>query len=181
MQSGDVILKFGDVDTPDTRTLLRAVSDTPAGTSVDVVIWRDGSEKILKVTVAEMPEDIDKPSKLADGSDNSLEDGTLDALGMTIITMTDDMRSRFNVADDATGVIIAQVQRDSDAASKGLRRGDLIVKIGGDMVEALSDVVEGIKSAEDDDRPSVLLQINRGGNFQFVPVKIADETEEDSD
>ena len=180
VQSGDVVLKFGDTDTVDTRTLLRAVSDTPAGTAVDMVVWRDGKKKTLSVTVGEMPEDVDQPNQTADGGD-SLDDDTLDALGMMMITMTDDMRDRFNIPEDASGVIVAQVRRDSDAASKGLRRGDLIVRISGRQIESLTDVREGIEKAEDGEKSSVLLQINRGGNYRFVPVKLKEESEEDSE
>jgi serine protease Do len=181
VQSGDVVLKFGDADTVDTRTLLRAVSDTPAGTTVDMVVWRDGKKKTLSVTVAEMPEDIDQPNQVADGGEDNLDDDTLDALGMTMITMTDDMRDRFNIPEEATGVIVAQVRRDSDAASKGLRRGDLIVRISGRDIESLADLREGIEQAEDNDKSAVLLQINRGGNFRFVPVKLEDEAEEETE
>ncbi len=179
--SGDVILKFDGTDTPDTRTLLRAVSDTPAGQEVDMVVWRDGEEKTLQVTIGEMPEDIDEPSAIASNGNNALEDDALDALGMTIITMTDEMRTRFNIPDDANGVIVAQVRRTSDAAAKGLRRGDLIVRIGGQTVEDLDDISAGIESAKADDKPAVLVQINRGGNFRFVPIKLDDEDEEDEE
>ena len=100
---------------------------------------------------------------------------------MTIITMTDEMRTRFNIPDEANGVIVAQVRRTSDAAAKGLRRGDLIVRIGGQTVEDLDDISAGIESAKADDKPAVLVQINRGGNFRFVPLKLDDEDEEDED
>jgi serine protease Do len=179
--SGDVILKFGDTDTPDTRTLLRAVSDTLAGREVDMVVWRDGQEKTLQVTIGEMPEDIDQPSAIASDGKSDLEDDALEALGMTIIAMTDEMRSRFNIPDDATGVIVAQVSRTSDAASKGLRRGDLIVRIGGQPVENLDDVAAGIAAAEADEKPAVLVQINRGGNFRFVPIKLEEEAKGDQE
>ncbi|TDI62005.1 MAG: Do family serine endopeptidase [Alphaproteobacteria bacterium] len=177
--SGDVILKFDDKDTPDTRTLLRAVSDTPAGQEVDMVVWRDGDTKTLQVTVGEMPDDIDEPSSVASNGKSDLEDDTLDALGMMIITMTDEMRSRFNIPDEASGVIVAQVRRSSDAATKGLRRGDLIVRIGGQAVEDLDDISQGIEKAKADDKLAVLIQINRGGNFRFVPIKLDDEEAEE--
>jgi len=179
MISGDVVLQFAGEETPDTRTLLRAVADTPAGTEVEVVVWRDGEEVRLNVTVAEMPEDVDASSSVAsnDGSDEGDED-MLEALGMTMMALTDDIRTRFNIEDDATGVIIAQVDRTSDAAAKGLRRGDLIVRIGGKPVETVAGIRDVITAAEDDGKPSVLLQINRGGNFRFVPVKLDSEDDE---
>jgi len=179
MISGDVVLQFAGEETPDTRTLLRAVADTPAGTEVEVVVWRDGEEVRLNVTVAEMPEDVDASSSVAsnDGSDEGDED-MLEALGMTMMALTDDIRTRFNIEDDATGVIIAQVDRTSDAAAKGLRRGDLLVRIGGKPVETVAGIRDVITAAEDDGKPSVLLQINRGGNFRFVPVKLDSEDDE---
>lgn len=179
MISGDVVLKFAGEDTPDTRTLLRAVADTPAGTEVEVVVWRDGEEVTLNVTVAEMPEDVDSSSSVAnnEGGEEGEED-MLEALGMTMMALTDDIRSRFNIEEDATGIIVAQVDRTSDAAAKGLRRGDLIVRIGGKTVETVAAIKDGITAAEEDGKPSVLLQINRGGNFRFVPVKLDTKDDE---
>ena len=57
MEQGDVILSFNGQDVAETRELPRIVAATPAGKPVDVVVWRNGERKTLRVTVAQMKED----------------------------------------------------------------------------------------------------------------------------
>ena len=48
MKAGDVILSFGGEPIEDTRELVRIVADTEVGSTVDVVVFRDGAETTLQ-------------------------------------------------------------------------------------------------------------------------------------
>jgi len=49
--AGDVILKVGDQAVSDTDELKEAISDMETGTETPIVVWRDGKQQTLKVTV----------------------------------------------------------------------------------------------------------------------------------
>jgi serine protease Do len=49
--AGDVILKVGDQAVSDTDELREAISDLEAGAETPIVVWRDGKQQTLKVTV----------------------------------------------------------------------------------------------------------------------------------
>ena len=177
MQSGDVVLSYNNEPTPDTRTLLRAVADTPAGTTVPVKVWRAGKEKSLSVTVGEMPEDIDGPSSRTSSGPLQEDEDRLETLGMMLVPLSDELRSRFGIEDDTDGVLVAQIDRSSTAAAKGVRRGDLIVQVEGRDIRSLSDVREGVQSARDAGKKAALVRVNRGGQYLFLAIKL-DEDEE---
>ncbi len=178
VESGDVILEFDGQPVPDTRTLLRVVADTPTGKSSEIVVWRDGRRKNLTVSVGEMKPDEERPSRIASGDDGDESDGNdgfVDALGMTLAEITDEARDRFNLPDDATGVVVAQVRRTSHAAQEGIRRGDLIVEVNRRDIEEPGDVETAVKSARDDDRKSVLVRVRRGENYLFIALRLEDD------
>ncbi|NHX27266.1 PDZ domain-containing protein, partial [Escherichia coli] len=51
IESGDVILSFDGADVADTRELVRMVGNSTVGSTVRVVIYRDGGTQTLKVTL----------------------------------------------------------------------------------------------------------------------------------
>ncbi|NIT94703.1 MAG: PDZ domain-containing protein, partial [Actinobacteria bacterium] len=55
LQTGDVIIGFGDEAVEDARTLPRMVAATDAGDKVTVTVWRDGEKKSLPVTLGSLP------------------------------------------------------------------------------------------------------------------------------
>src|SRR6185369_16730096 len=89
------------------------------------------------------------------------EPGALAALGM-------------QVAPDAQGhgVRVAGVDASSDAAQKGLRRGDLILRAGERAVSSPSDLKTAVAEAKKAGKKSVLLFVARGAQHTFVPVEI---------
>jgi serine protease Do len=70
------------------------------------------------------------------------------------------------------GVAIAGIEANSDAATKGLRRGDVILQAGGHPTHAAADVRAAVAEARKEGRKQVLLFIARGGQHIFVPVEI---------
>ena len=55
IRNGDVVLRFNNQDVREMRNLPRIVAETPVGREVPVVVWRDGREQTVNVTVGELP------------------------------------------------------------------------------------------------------------------------------
>ena len=60
----------------------------------------------------------------------------------------------------------------SDAAKKGLRRGDVVVRANERAVDGPQDVIAAVDAARKAGRTSVLLFIYREGRQLGVPIKI---------
>ncbi|HZZ33037.1 MAG TPA: PDZ domain-containing protein, partial [Phenylobacterium sp.] len=78
------------------------------------------------------------------------------------------------VAPDSQGkgVRVAGVDESSDAAQKGLRRGDLILRAGEQTTNSPTDLKTAVAEAKKAGKKSVLLFVARGGVHTFVPVEI---------
>jgi serine protease Do len=78
------------------------------------------------------------------------------------------------VAPDAQGkgVRVAGVDDSSDAAQKGLRRGDLILRAGDRATNTPAELKAAVAEAKKAGRKSVLLFVGRGAQHTFVPVDI---------
>ena len=173
MESGDVILSFDGKQVEDTRGLVRQVGNTQVGKTVRVVVFRDGKTQTLKVTLgrreaaegavpAAQPNGEEEPSEAA-------------ILGMTLSTLTEELRGQLDLGDEATGLVVTDVDNLSEAYEKGLRAGDVITEAGQQKVNAIGDFEDRIADAEEAGRKSILLLVRRAGEPRFVALPLDSE------
>ena len=96
---------------------------------------------------------------------------TVDQLGLSLAPLDGDARERFSLDDEVEGVVIAGVDRGSDAEAKELSPGDVIVEVNQQKVSSPEDVAERVEKAREEGRQSVLMLISQGGSLRFVVVK----------
>ncbi|TVR84120.1 MAG: DegQ family serine endoprotease [Rhodospirillales bacterium] len=173
LEKGDVILRFDGKPVGEMRQLPRIVADTEVGRTVNVVVWRDGREVSVEVTVAELEEDelrvSRRPVPPGQADPTSL---TVERLGITVAEIDDSLREQFELSDMTEGVIVTEVQSNSVAGERGIRRGDVIVEVGQQEVRTPEDVVTRVEEAEADGRASVLMLVEGVGGPRFVAVPI---------
>jgi serine protease Do len=170
IQPGDVILKFDGREVTDMRRLPRMVAETPVDKSVDVQLWRKKQQKTVQVKVAELPEE-----QVASASPRgvpSTRSDEVSALGLHIATVTPELKEKYGLADEATGIVVTEVDSNGAAAEKGVRAGDIIQEVNQEAVKNPADVSAKIKAARDQGKKTVLLLINQKGDLRFVAVRI---------
>ncbi|PCJ05234.1 MAG: serine protease [Rhodobacteraceae bacterium] len=170
MLAGDVILTFDGVDVEDTRALVRQVGATEVGKAVRVVVHREEGTETLLVTLGRR-EDAERSAE-APEDDAVPETAEKELLGLTIGTLTDEMRSELNAPEDSGGVVILSVDETSEAWEKGLRGGDIITEAGQQKVSALGDLEDRIEEAKEAGRKSLLLLVRRNGQPRFVALNL---------
>ena len=96
------------------------------------------------------------------------------ALGLSLQPLTPELARAANLPATARGVIITAVDPNSDAAEKGLQRGDLIVSVNNQPVTTPAQVVAAVDAARRKaGRSSVLLLVKRGQRPErFVGIDI---------
>jgi serine protease Do len=173
VKSGDVILEFDGKPVDDTRALLRAVADAPAGKRVPIVVWRDGGRRTLSVQVGQMQPDDEKPAVPQEKKPGATPtvSGSIDALGMTLAAINDETRKQIELPEKATGVVVTKVERGSEAAQKDIKRGDIIARIGAREIRSPAEARAAIEAERKSGRDTILLRVRRGDNYLFIALK----------
>ncbi|MFM5924530.1 MAG: Do family serine endopeptidase [Novosphingobium sp.] len=182
LKTGDIVLKVGGQEVTPDRTLSAIVSDTAPGTRIPVEVLRGGKPMTLYATVAKRPSQQElaktltpqtKPDALAnpqtqgDGLANS-------ALGLKVLTMEPGIAQQLGVPGSQRGVVIAAVDGASDAANRGLQRGDIVVSANMSDIASVTDLERAIRAAKTAGRPTVTLQILRPGTpgLAYIAVRM---------
>jgi serine protease Do len=170
---GDVILEFDRKAISRMRGLPRIVAETPIGKKVEVEIWRRGERKTVQVELGELPED-DELAALTTGDEAAPTTAQLPGLGVTVATLSPELRTRFELGEEAKGVVIVEVAQGSTAGEESIRPGDVIVEVGQEEVNSPPEVVAKVDQARQEEKKSVLLLIDRQGDLRFVALRFAE-------
>lgn len=171
IEKGDVILSFNGKKVPEMRKLPRIVAETNVGQTVDVDVWRDRKKITLKVKVGEL-EEAERSGAIAESRPVEKTSATLEEMGLSIGSIDEEMRDRFDLSDDVAGVVIVDVDPDGPAAEKGLRPGHVITEIAQEEVSTPEAVRAALDKALKAKQKSILLLIEGEGGVRYVAVKL---------
>ncbi|MFT4359990.1 PDZ domain-containing protein, partial [Bartonella bacilliformis] len=160
IKAGDVIISVNDEKVTDARDLAKRIANIRPGETATLGVWRSGKKDSVKVKIDSMPESENK----GEGSKSSSKKGgseTLEDYGLIVTT-----------SDDDSGLIVTDVDLDSDAAERGIRPGDVIVTVNNKSVKKASDVADAIKYAQKLGRSAILLQVRTKDQNRFIALPI---------
>jgi len=161
VKTGDIIMKFKDLEIDESNELPRMVAGTPIGTKSKLTIFRDGKTIEMQVTVGKLPEDRQSISK-STGSEGEQD------LGLTISDLRPD-QAKSKGLKSGQGVIISNVIPGSKAMEAGLRPGDIITEVNR---KTAKDVVTVKNIVSDIPKGSnILLLIKREDGSFFVTIE----------
>ncbi|HLB80707.1 MAG TPA: DegQ family serine endoprotease [Dongiaceae bacterium] len=172
IEQGDVVIEFDGRPIDEMRKLPRMVAETPIEKEVEVVVWRQGQETTLKVTLGELDETETAALAPADEIVPEGVEGEVGLLGLSLAEMSAEMRQRFELGEETSGVVITAVDEGGSAAEKGLRPGDVIVEVDQQAVVKPRDVDEKVNEAKANGYRVVTLLVYREGDFQWVALRI---------
>jgi serine protease Do len=174
IQPGDVILKFDGKDVEDMRQLPRLVAETSVNKAVAVVLWRKRAETTVQVKIAKLDESDQQVANAQDAPKKTArtETGVVKTLGLTLSGITPDLKDKFSLGDDAKGVVVVDVAKNSSAADRGVHPGDLIMEAAQEEVKNPQDLSSKIDEAKKSGRKSILLLVERQGDLHFVALRL---------
>ena len=97
---------------------------------------------------------------------------TVDALGLKIARLTEDLRKQFSLPEAARGVVIVEVPANSAGATQGLRPGDLVVSVGRVPVATPEEVQQKATVSAKKGGKDLLVRVERDGNIRFVALPV---------
>ncbi len=156
----DVILRYNGQDLVFAADLAPLVGLTPPGSTVEVVIMRDGRRKTLEVTLGELEGD----PWVARNSRSGKPEHRSEDLGMVLSDLDEESREE---AELDGGVLVRKVLSEK-AARAGIQPGDIIIMINNRDIGNLKDLRQALEG-QDEDKPVALL-IQRNGMRRFVVI-----------
>ncbi len=159
---GDAIVQVNEEDIKDSRDLARKIASISPKATARVKVYRDGQEKVINVKLGRFP-GLKKLAKLQAGKEIG-ED--FDDLGLSLAPASTKPGS------GKKGVVITEVDPSSEAAGKGLKQGDIILKVGRINVNDPDDVYQSIEDAKKAGLPTILLYIKAGDNRRFIALPL---------
>ena len=158
---GDVIKEFNGIKITDTAHLKNVVSSTAPGNKSKVLIVRDGDWKTINITL----EEIEAESRtFASDDDNDM------SLGLEVKNLSSTLAERFNLDADIDGVVVTNIDKNSNAYEVGIRVGDVITRVGTKKVLSTSDFKNLVKEAKEQD--SLLLLVKRDDRSSYFAFEI---------
>ncbi len=166
IRMGDVILSMDGEELKTPKDLSKQVAQTQAGSRSTLKIMRQGKRQDLKVTISQLPT---TEAEIAQVEDHQ-EKGTA-KLGIYLSSLTPEARKHFGIKKNTDGVLVTDIEPNSPAARAGIRPGDIISMIGQDAVNSPNSVIEKVELAEKQNKPSVLLLVEKRGGKRFVSLE----------
>jgi serine protease Do len=129
IKSGDVIVALNGKNIGDASSLQLAVSECAPGSAAKLQLIRAGKIQTVTVTLGELTTRGFR-SNSRDNQNNSRLSSSTDALdGVTVADMDQQIRRQLRVPYAIQGVIVSEVEGDSNSAEAGLQRNDIILEI----------------------------------------------------
>jgi serine protease Do len=167
------VLEVNGEEVEGSRDLTRRIGDLQAGERVRFLIVRDGGERTLRVTLGDRPSEDELNSMTAAGQ----AEAEASYFGMRLVPLSDEDRELRNIDSGTPGLVVDNLDRDSEAARKGLATGDVILEAGGRAVVTPDAFRAAVDNAREDGRSAILLLVETRGGQRYVALQL-DEDEE---
>ena len=182
IEPGDVVISVDGRDVTPDQTLSFLVANIAPGTTVPITLLRDGNRRTIRVTVGTRPSaDELAQSQMFGGNDededmNAPLDGgefLAEKLGIGAVAINPTIARQLGVSPDTSGLAVAAVNPNSDAARKGIQRRDIILSANYQAISTTDELEAIVREAESEGRPSVVLRIQRvRGPSGYIAVRI---------
>jgi serine protease Do len=178
LKENDIITKVGDAKIVEPDDLSKAIKSHKPGDKVDITYLREKKEQKVKVEL----------TKWKGISSFSLDKDKFDMNIHPRVYTVPDVKAPFDQyrtyysggspklglsvqdSDDGKGVVVVNVDDESNAAKAGIKKDDVITHMDDKAVTSVDEVSKMLK--EKKDNPTVRFQLNRGGKSQNIEVKM---------
>lgn len=181
IRPGDIIVEVGGQAVTPERSVSYIVANTAPGTRLPVTLYRNGQRRTVTVTLGQFPteealaqeQQTFDPEDEPDMSDTPQTGAVAERLGIQVIELTPQIARQLRAPNDIRGVVIAAVDRSTDAGRK-VTRGDIILSANYNDVTSPAELEEIVDEARRNGRDSVLLRIQRVGQINpfYVAVRM---------
>jgi serine protease Do len=154
LKHNDVILEVDGQPVDSASSFRNRIAMLKPGTKIKMVVWRDGKRRTFDVELSKRP-----PTEELTGAPSE----ALDQLGFSVQNLTNELAERYGY-EGQSGVIVTNVEPDSQAAQLGIVPGVLIKEVNRQEVKNTKQFNEAIAEAKKKGRALFLVKRDR---FQY--------------
>ena len=164
VKSGDIITAVDGDKIDDALDLSRTIAGKAPESTVELTIWRDGAETKLSVKLQTLNEEAVAQAEPTAPTPPA-EVPTETSVGLTLVPN----------ADGSGGLLVQDVDPESQAAAKGLAVGDAIIEVNNTPVNTLEEFEAAIDAVKAKGLNTALVKASRDGEARFVGLPLAAE------
>ncbi len=159
--SGDIILEFNGRVVAYSSALPPLVGAIAPGTTVDMLVLRDGEKRTMDVTI----EPLDEGERVAAAPvEDPIEHSRL---GVEVAAVPDELKEQMGIS---RGVVVSELKSDGAAAAAGIREGDVILSVNRKEIDSVESLEAIVEAAPANDAIPVLIQ--RGNSPIFLALTL---------
>jgi serine protease Do len=175
LKAGDVVLEVNGKEVTPQQSLSYIVNNIEPGSRVNLRVLRDGDTMTVPITIGRRPSEEELASQTFNPSDQTPPSGNAQqgagliekALGLAVTPLTAQFASQLGLPADTQGLVITDVDPNSDAATKGLTRGTVILSAqyrGQRVTTTPADLEAIIQAAQQAKGEAILLRVRARGS-----------------
>ena len=161
LKRGDVIVKFDNKEVKSSQALPRMVAKNKLGSTVEVVVARNGDRKTYKITLGDLKAG-EKKAQQPRGEE------TYEELGIVVHDVTPEIEKSLDLKG-VKGVVISDIDPRGAAAQAGMQRGDVIEELNRSPVANVAEFGEAMSKVKAGE--SVLFTVRSGKTSTFIVVQ----------
>lgn len=169
LQEGDVILTLNGEDVGSWTDFRVKIGSKKPGDEITLGVIRDGEQMSYDVELGEL--ETEQMASNNNMNNENMED-LRETLGFSVDNLTGSIRQQLELSDSVEGVVVDNISQASNSYRQGLRRGDVITRVGDDDVTNPNEFYGAIQSYIDDETDAVLLRVNRQGRNVFIAIEL---------
>ena len=170
LRPGDVIVRFDGKEVVQMRDLPRIVAETPIEKAVKVDVVRQGKSKRFSVVTGRLEETLARDERPVPPPDTR-GDGT-EILGLTLSDLDKRLRNAFLIDEKVVGALVLKITPGVSAFEDGVRRGDVITRIGDTDIADAAAAIAALNTARESGKKSVLVLLSSRGALRFIALRV---------
>lgn len=164
VKSGDIVTKVDGDAIDDALDLSRTIAGKSPDSTVELTIWRDGAETTASVKLGKLNEAAEAATPEQTPPTPPAAVPAESSVGLTLVPN----------ADGSGGLLVQDIDPESQAAKKGIAVGDAILEVNNTPVSSLEEFEAAISAVKDKGLNTALVKASRDGNDRFIGLPLSE-------
>jgi len=172
LRPGDILERLNGRDLGDGRAFMRAIAQSPTGQPARLTVWRLGKVQDVSATVQPWPDTAPR-NRMMTGQAASAMMAAPPHAGMKLAPLTDADRKKYGLQPSVNGVLVTDVETNSEAGNDGVVAGNVILQVEDVRVTSPDEVMQVIAQAHAEHRTYLAVLVLMANGAQWLSFSVS--------